>query len=162
MLTISTSNISRKPKTALVVPVLFGWIEMTQSLWQIKIGFLNQSELFNYGPISILRLHSSVISQWATATPMWWRLGLSRWNYWTPTHVSCMTTLCATPRGCRPHCLTSCLSATLSTLGRSTFLLLLQVSAAAGCDCLWVWRRMSLKKSICAEQILPWLQQIIQ
>lgn len=72
--------------------------------------------------VFVLSVHPfSPISQLATVTQMWWRQELSRWNCSTPTHVSCMTTSYCTPRGCRPHCPTSCLCATLSTLGTSAF-----------------------------------------
>lgn len=59
----------------------------------------------------------SPIPKWATVTRMWWRRELSRWNCSTPTRASCTTTLSCMPRGCRPHCPTSSLCATLSTQG---------------------------------------------
>lgn len=63
-----------------------------------------------------------LIPQWATVTQMWWKPEQSKWSSSTPTRVSCTTTLCCMPRGCRPHCPKSCLCATLSTLGMSATL----------------------------------------
>lgn len=89
----------------------------SQIIWRVK-------------PVFVLNVRTSsnlsCVLQWATVTQTWWRREHSRWNSSTPTHVSCMTTLCCTPRGCRPHCPTSSPCATLSTLGMHVLALLKQ------------------------------------